>query len=614
MTEFFNQLYWQQPLYLLLAAFPLMLMLWKTIRQQHSLRKYADAHLLPWVIVPDLQKKSHWQNLLAFFIWLLFAISVAGPRLLISAPDELLPPQGAAIIVLDHSRSMLANDVSPNRRQLADKIVTQWTQQENNLLLGLIIFSGASHILLPATTDKHALHETAKLLNKIQLPTYGNALIEALTQAKHLLTDVSGSRSIILLTDGDIEEKVYTQLNRIIVELQQENISLQLLGVGSLSPTPLENKPGHWLEYNNKAVMTRLNETELIALTNNNHVNYLRLNPEVHYQLSSVWQPETKRIATQDQHRAIWQELFPWPLLFAVLLIIFKQLPVSHLFVLRTLLLFFSGLGTVFMIQPETAYAAVAETNFSANTKKLQRAYQAWQENNFNTATKLYAQIGGYAARMGEGASCFRDQQIDCAISAFSRAAWQAADDVQRGQAAFNLANSFFKQGDFKSAINLYEDALRYQPQQLSYKNNLDFSREVLQNIERNIQLKARRIKSKGAVAGQGETFVNTENESISSMDLAPDAPPEQQAAINSSKVKLTEQQIAIYMQRSKTFASLSARPGKINQQDHDWSRFSNENPKAAHKINFWQRLLELEENIPAHPDTPKILPGVRPW
>jgi len=614
MSEFFNQLYWQQPLYLLLATFPLLLMLWKAVRQQHSLRQYADAHLLPWVVVSDLQKKTHWQNLLTFFIWLLFSISVAGPRLLISAPDELLPPQGAAIIVLDHSRSMLANDVSPTRRQLADKIVTQWSQQQNNLQLGLIIFSGASHILLPATTDNHALYETAQLLNKLQLPTYGNALNEALAQAKNLLTDVSGSRNIILLTDGDIGDKEYSQLKNIIAELQHEKIFLQLLGVGSLSPTPLEDRPGRWLKYNNKAVMTRLKESELIALTNHNHVDYLRLNPDVHHQLSSVWQPETKRITVQDQHRAVWQELFSWPLLAALLLVIIKQLPVTRFFVPRTLLLIFLSISSVLITQPQTAYAATQENQFPGKSKILKRAYLAWQKNNFSTAAKLYAQLEGYAARMGEGASCFREQQIECAINAFSRAAWLATDDLQRGQAAFNLANSFFKQGDFKSAINLYADALRYQPLQSSYKNNLAFSREVLQNIERNLQLEARRKNAQRTATGQGEIFIDTENENISSLGLVPDQEPENDSIKKPDKIKLTEQQITLYMQRSKSFASLSAGPGKINQQDHDWSRFSNKNPTAAHKVAFWQRLLELEEDIPAHPESPKILPGVRPW
>jgi len=76
----------------------------------------------------------------------------------------------------------------------------------------------------------------------------------------------------------------------------------------------------------------------------------------------------------------------------------------------------------------------------------------------------------------------------------------------------------------------------------------------------------------------------------------------------------LTEQQLAEYMQRSQNFARLSGNQNNRRQRQHDWSRFSNENPVAARRVEYWQRLFELEEGVPAHPDTPKVLPGVRPW
>ncbi len=619
MNEIFAQLYWREPLWMLLAAFPLMLIAWKTTQQKHSLQQYADAELLPWVIVPCQQKNLRWQNLWKFLIWLLFAIAAAGPRLLTSLPNELLP-QGAAIIVVDHSRSMLANDMFPSRLQLANNMVTQWSQQQNNLKLGLVIFAGASHIVLPATTDKHTLHETAQLLNQIQLPTYGSAFTESLIQAKHLLKNISGERTIIMLTDGDILDDEFIELKNLVIELQQEKISLRILGVGSPAAIALSDTTGHWLQYNGKAAVTRLKEAELQLLAENDNIYYERLKPDIHNQLSNVWQPEDVRLAAQDQHRAIWKELYSWPLLAAMLIIILKQIPMPNRHIPPQLLLFFMAITLLLMIKAQTVYATTQNTNSHVSTHSknkseiLKQAYHFWQKNNYASATKLYAQVEGYEARMGEGASCFRDQQIDCAITSFSRAAWEANNDVQRGRAAFNLANSFFKQGDFKSAIILYKDALSYQPQQSSYKYNLKFSIEVQHNIERHLRLLARRNARLQNGDGEKESSIDFEDERISTMDDISSGKPGAKSIDVGKSINLSDEQLALYMQRSQLFAQLSTTSIKTVQQQHDWSRFSNDDPVAANKIEFWQRLFELEENIPAHPTSPKIIKGVRPW
>jgi len=631
MNEFITQFYWREPLWIFIFVFPILIMTWKLLSKQISLRKYADAELLPWIVLPEDQMKFHRQNIQQLLIWLLFAIAAAGPRLLISAPDELLPPPASLMIVVDHSRSMQANDLHPSRQQLADKMLIQWSQQKNNTKIGLIIFAGASHIVLPATSDKATLHEAAQLVGQIQLPTYGSDLIGAIAQAKGLLMDTAitdaaitddaskddasnktaGERSIILLSDGDMSDEDIIQFKKIIAELQRENISLRILGVGLPSPIALSDSAGHWLKYKNKAVLTRLNEEQLKSFAENQHVFYERLNPDVHKTLSNVWQPETTRIAVNDQHRASWKELFIWPLIAAILIIIFKQFSIPKSVSYIPLILISTGF--ILFVQP---YAAKASST-PDNTEILHQAYDAWVNQDYKKSAELYAQVEGYNAQMGEGASCFKGAQIECAIRAFSHAAWLASGDIERGQAAFNLANSFFKQGDFKSAINLYKDSLRYQPQQDVYENNLNFTVEVQQNIDDYLKLLALRKKSLKGGAGEKESLIDFNNDRVSAMDTLSLVDPEKQSILITGKFKLTNQQLSLYIQRSQSFANLSTTSrltSSKKQQQHDWSRFSNTNPVVANKIEFWQRLFEMEENVPAHPNKPKEILGIRPW
>jgi len=598
-----EQLYWREPLWILLVLFPLVITLWRLAQQRHSLRQYADAGLLPWIIVPDLQNRNRWRLVLQFLVWLLFGLAAAGPRLLLSAPQDLLPPQGAAVIVIDHSRSMLASDIFPNRLQQAHDVVKRWTQDLDELKLGLIIFAGASHVVLPATSDKQVLQQTAFLLNEIQLPSYGSAIVESLLQANSLLLNETGSRAIIMLTDGDVAQAKFKHLQQITAQLQKENISLHLLGVGTPSPIALADAGGHWLQHNAETVVTRLKVTELQALAENGGVFYDRLNPSVHNMLINVWQAEPARIAAQHHNEVLWNELFPWFLIPALLLMILNQLSIPRLLSPAANVITATILTIACLTQPSPALANERDV--------LQQAYTSWLNEDYAAAAQSYARVDGYTARMGEGASCFRDKQLDCAITAFSRAAWQATSDEQRGQAAFNLGNSFFRQGDFKSAITLFQDALRYQPEQKTYQNNLDFSEEVQNNIERRLQQEA---DSQNIMRRGSGKQVDIDNERVSDMNMVlgdriENEPPEESLHLN-----LSEEQLALYMLRSQRFARLSSGQNERAQRQHDWRRFSDENPVAARRVEYWQRLFELEEDMPAHPDTPKVLPGVLPW
>jgi Ca-activated chloride channel family protein len=298
----------------------------------------------------------------------------------------------------------------------------------------------------------------------------------------------------------------------------------------------------------------------------------------------------------------LWHELFPWFLIPALVLSLINYLPKLRL-PLSTAS-FLTVIIIAWLIQPSPAQASDADV--------LQQAYTSWLNHDYTAAAKYYARVDGYAARMGEGASCFRDDQIECAITAFSRAAWEATTDTQRGQAAFNLGNSYFKQGDFKSAITLYQDALRYQPQERSYQNNLDISEEVQRNIERHLQQKDTR--NAPAHHGGGQREIDIGNGRVSDFNLTLGDSRKNKQPKKSQRIKLTKEQLAQYMQANLRFVRISSGHGTHKIHQHDWSRFSNENPVAARKIEYWQRLFELEEGIPAHPEKPETLPGVRPW
>lgn len=601
MTALFSQLYWREPLWLLLALVPLVLIIWQKFKQKSLLNQYADPKLQPWIIVPSQTTRPRRSILFQFLIWLLLALAAAGPRLLNVAPDNVLPPKASAVIILDHSRSMLADDVYPNRLQQANATVKKWLQETQQLNLGVIIFAGASHVVMPPNNDPFVFQKTVQLLDKVQLPTHGSAFLSALKQAVEQLNGASGSRGIVVLTDGDFSTANFPAIGEMIAQLYKKKITLNLLGVGKVSKIALKDGNGGWLLQNDQAITTRLNEMALRKLAAENAgVKYHRLNLNTHQNLENVWQPPTAKIDDQYLEQVLWNELFAWFLTPALILILISHFQRPRITISSLIVVTMALIG-----QPATG---------TAGTQNLKQAYAAWQKNDFQLAATLYSKVAGYEARMGQGASCFRGEEVVCAITAFTRAAWIATNAKQRGVAAFNLGNSYFKQGDFISAITLFKDALTYQPEQLQYQQNLNFSEEVQRQIE--LRLKQEAASANRGAAGAGVRAINVENNTVvtPNMRLTLDKNPVNLTLAQTNAINLSESQLAEFMQRSQMFASASSTQGEIRQVQHDWQRFSNEDPTVARQLEFWQRLFEMEEGILTHPETPKLLPGVPPW
>lgn len=596
-----SQLYWREPVWLLLGLFPVVLIILRRLIHNASLLKYAEPHLHPWVVneTPGQNREIYWNNILLIIAWTLLGIAAAGPRLLITAAEDVLPADAQAMILLDHSRSMQAEDISPNRYRLALQQLQHWINHSDGIKLGLGVFAGGSHIVVPPTSDKLTLNNYSRLLQDIRLPTHGSSIDQAVTKAINIMENTSAStRAIIILTDGDFSEDQFDNLVVLGNTLKDDNIKLYFIGIGTPSPVTLYDDNGRWLSYQGATVTTRLNEQELIKLTDNSAIHYQRLNQTQHTSILDIWQPDSERLSLTDQESVLWQELFAWFLIPGVLILLLQNLEIATS---RPGLLSLIGLMPFLLLSLQSnAIQAKSESS-------LEAAHNAWVEQQYELAAQLYAEIDGYPARMGEGASCFRSRDIDCAIHAFSLAAWQASTDQQRGRAAYNLGNSYFRQGDFPAAIVAYRDALRYQPEQRDYKNNLLFTEEVQERIELRLQQEATSLEKRLA-AGQRTREIDD------NISLPPDMSVVLDDDKNSNDIEIDDEVLQQYLERYQANVSLRQQAGKAHQRLHDWHRFNNQDPVAAHELAFWQRLFELEEEILVSPETPLIIEGVRPW
>jgi Ca-activated chloride channel family protein len=135
------------------------------------------------------------------------------------------------VVVLDTSRSMLAEDIKPNRLQQAKWGIRDLVGRLRGDRIGLVAFAGSSFLQCPLTIDYAAFLMTLEDVYAGIIPRGGTAITQALrTAMESFEKNPDADRAIVLITDGEDHEGNPVEL---VDELKRENIRVYSIGVGS---------------------------------------------------------------------------------------------------------------------------------------------------------------------------------------------------------------------------------------------------------------------------------------------------------------------------------------------------------------------------------------------
>lgn len=596
---------WREPLWLLLALQPVVLLAVVLLIRRWRHDSYAEAALLPWARAPRdrLLRSSLWRAMLLALAWLAFAIALAGPRV----PDRIVATdtQHAAevMLVIDLSRSMSAGDVSPSRMERAKLKLTQLVQYSQNVRFGIVVFAARAHLLCPPTHDKQVLHAYLTSLRTRLLPTEGSNVAEAIhLAARQMRADSSRPGVILLSSDGEtVEQPDYAQL---------QNIRLHVFGFGTRSGAALLDPQQGWLTHEGQPVISRLNSTQLELLAARGHGTYTHASDS-----DTDWQ-EIYRSAiapqagvtreTVNSPLIIWSELYHGFIIAAVLLLLLAHWQPSQSFWSRA-----RALLPAFALFLIAGMLSLPQSGHTAEVTYRQ-AYAASQQLDFAKAQKLFANIPGHAARMGEGHALYQLGNYPGAAAQFVQAVLSADNDAQRANALFNLGNAHYKLAAYARAAEAYADALRYQPGLHQAAINLEFARAL--------EKQTRPTGADNTTAqrsGRGPRMATApENMTITQGRVALDDTP-QAFTLPPAATADTSPPPANSLDKAKPAASaLEIR------DDTGWTYDSNQiNASMLQSLPYrhdasglWKRLFEWEENFPAPVTTPHDVPGVMPW
>jgi Ca-activated chloride channel family protein len=250
----------EHPEYLdLLLALPLLwgLFIFYMKNKKKALKRFGEMPLLR-SLMPDVAlKKYHLKFWIAMLCSGLFALVIAGPQF--GSKLETVKKRGIEVMVcLDVSNSMLSTDVSPTRLDKAKQILSRLVDNLSNDKIGLIVFAGDAYIQLPITSDYVSAKMFLPSVNPAMVPRQGTAIGSAINLAmKSFSPSESSEKTIILITDGEDHEDNATGAAE---EAVKKNITVNVLGIGSLQGNPIPTDNGYLKDENGNMVLTKLNE------------------------------------------------------------------------------------------------------------------------------------------------------------------------------------------------------------------------------------------------------------------------------------------------------------------------------------------------------------------
>lgn len=169
------------------------------------------------------------------------------------------------IFAIDTSKSMLANDVRPNRLELAKMSIQELLKSIKGNQVGLIAFAGTAFLQCPSTADYDAFMMALNALDTNIIPKGGTDLSSAMKLAESMFEEQSQYKQIILLTDG---ENLSGDALTTAQHMASKGIIIHTVGIGSPagSPISITNDRGmneYMKDAEGKTIITKLDETTL---------------------------------------------------------------------------------------------------------------------------------------------------------------------------------------------------------------------------------------------------------------------------------------------------------------------------------------------------------------
>ena len=412
--------------------------------------KLIDKRLLPYVMSRSQLSDNQYKWWLISLISVLSIIALAGPTWERIEQPSFRTDQ-SLVIALDLSRSMNAQDITPNRLTRAKLKILDILERRQGAQVALIVYSANAFTVTPLTSDTDTIIALINSIDTSIMPSRGSYPALAIDKGLQLLNQASVSNGeIILVTDGGITSDSFSSAQK----LRDEGYRLSALGIGSMNGAPIPKETGGFITDNTGQItISRLEVDDLkdlVEIGGGSYTSITSNDQDIDTLLSEVYSAvrESDDSVTTDQ----WKEFGPWLLLIVV--------PFGSLLFRK---------GWVFLllltIMPIDNSVYALDWNDLWKTRD-QQAKEAMESGDYDKAIELFEDSEWLSAAHYKAGNY--------------RQSANGYNNNSNIDHLYNHANSLAKIGQFEEAIENYEKVIAEEPNAEDALYNLNLLKDLL--------------------------------------------------------------------------------------------------------------------------------------
>src|SRR6266404_4777315 len=484
-----------------LLAVPILALLFARAEQRAAarLREFVSPRLLPQLSATVNRTRRVVRFGLLMLALALAIIALAKPRWGYTYED--VKRRGLDLLfAVDTSRSMLSNDVAPNRLERVKLAAQDLITELQGDRAGLIAFAGRAFLQAPLTIDYDAAVESINDLDTKTIPEGGTNISEAIALASRTFgKSAMGNRALIIFTDG---EELSGDAVHAAKNAADAGVRIFTIGVGTPegSLIPISGEDGGTAFVKDSAgqvVKSKLDEKRLREIAQASGGFYLHLDkgPRTMQQIyaEGLAKMQAAELDVRLSRRQI--ERYEWPLGLALLslamsILIGERKRVREKVYSRVTARMATATAALLIFSGPFAFAAVSGLE-AYHDGKFGDAYTQFQETlQAHPSSRIEDKL-----QFDSGAAAYKMKEYGKALESFSQALLSADGGLQ-SKSHYNLGNTLYergeaqksddkKLGDWTNALQHYEQTLKVEPQNKEAKENYEYVKKKIEELKK---------------------------------------------------------------------------------------------------------------------------------
>ena len=459
---------------LLLTLFlliPLMgLFYWLALRKKkRSVQKIGDPELVAQLLA-GYNPRSYFRKFLMVTIGMCLLI-LALANLRIPTGSEKISRNGIDVMIaMDVSKSMLAEDVQPNRLDRIKQLLNRLIDRLGNNRIGIVIFAGKAYLQMPLTGDLAAAKMYLSSATTQSVPTQGTVIGDALKMCFASFNPKEKKyKTVILISDGEDHDEQAVEIAR---QMAAEGVVINTIGIGSVGGAPIRDAATGQMktDADGNMVVSRLNEGALQAIAKSGNGSYqlFRNTEETVSMLARQLASMDQRAVTEDSlvnYRSLSQIFLALALAFLILEMFISEMKSKKSTMVKI------AAAALFIFAGHAARAQGDKTI-------IKEGNDAYKQGNFAGATSSYAKVvqknpANATAQFNLGNALYKSEKTEEAVAAYNRSLGQLTKPVEKSNAFYNKGVVLQNNKKLPECIIAYKEALKLDPDNEDARQNL---------------------------------------------------------------------------------------------------------------------------------------------